>query len=64
VSPCLPQAAACRRALLDAVKMGVKAADEGRMQKETDAALRRTNLEHLLAIPDRFWGVSRGVPDR
>jgi 5-methylthioadenosine/S-adenosylhomocysteine deaminase len=33
-------------------------------QKETDAALRRTHLEHLLAIPDRFWRVSRGVPDR
>jgi cytosine/adenosine deaminase-related metal-dependent hydrolase len=34
------------------------------VQKETDNALRRTHLEHLLAIPDKFWRVSRGVPDR
>jgi len=33
-------------------------------QKETDNALRRTHLEHLLAIPDKFWRVSRGAPDR
>jgi hypothetical protein len=32
-------------------------------QRETDAALRRTKLEHLLAIPDRFWKVTRGNPE-
>jgi cytosine/adenosine deaminase-related metal-dependent hydrolase len=30
-------------------------------QAETEAALRRTQLEHLLAIPERFWGVTRGL---
>jgi len=33
-------------------------------QRETDAALRRTKLEHLLAIPERFWGVTKGLPSR
>ncbi len=32
-------------------------------QRETDAALRRTKLEHLLALPERFWGVTRGLPE-
>jgi 5-methylthioadenosine/S-adenosylhomocysteine deaminase len=31
-------------------------------QKEAEEALRRTNLERLLAIPDRFWRVSKGNP--
>ena len=31
-------------------------------QKETDAgAFSRTGLAHLLAIPDRFWNVTRGL---
>jgi 5-methylthioadenosine/S-adenosylhomocysteine deaminase len=32
-------------------------------QRETELALKRTALEHLLAIPDRFWGVTRGLPE-
>lgn len=32
-------------------------------QKETENALRRTNLAHLLALPDKFWGTSKGLPD-
>jgi 5-methylthioadenosine/S-adenosylhomocysteine deaminase len=31
-------------------------------QKETEDALDRTGLRRLLAIPDRFWGVSKGLP--
>ena len=30
-------------------------------QKESDLAIRRTGLAHLLAIPDRFWNVTRGL---
>ena len=29
-------------------------------QKESDLAIQRTGLSHLLAIPDRFWNVTRG----
>ena len=30
-------------------------------QRETDLALRRTKLEHLLALPPRFWKVTKGL---
>jgi cytosine/adenosine deaminase-related metal-dependent hydrolase len=30
-------------------------------QKESDLAIQRTGLAHLLAIPDRFWKVTRGL---
>jgi cytosine/adenosine deaminase-related metal-dependent hydrolase len=30
-------------------------------QLEADNAIRRTGLAHLLAIPDRFWNVTRGL---
>ena len=33
-------------------------------QREAELAVRRTKLEHLLAIPDRFWGVTRGASGR
>jgi cytosine/adenosine deaminase-related metal-dependent hydrolase len=32
-------------------------------QKAIHDALQRTNLQHLLAIPERFWGVTKGLPD-
>lgn len=32
-------------------------------EKAIDEALQRTNLQHLLTIPERFWGVTKGVPD-
>ena len=32
-------------------------------QRETDLALRRTKLEHLLAIPPRFWKVTKGLSE-
>jgi hypothetical protein len=28
-------------------------------QRETEAALRRTGLEHLVETPEGFWGKSR-----
>ncbi len=31
-------------------------------QKAADDAFRRTGLLHLLEIPERFWGVSKGLP--
>jgi len=33
-------------------------------QRETEETLRRTNLTHLLAIPEKFWNTSRGNPER
>ena len=30
-------------------------------QREADLAIRRTKLEHLLAIPPKFWGVTKGL---
>jgi hypothetical protein len=30
-------------------------------QKESDLAIHRTGLTHLLAIPDRFWNATRGL---
>lgn len=30
-------------------------------QRESDLAIQRTGLAHLLAIPDRFWNVTRGL---
>jgi cytosine/adenosine deaminase-related metal-dependent hydrolase len=30
-------------------------------QLEADNAIRRTGLAHLLAVPDRFWNVTRGL---
>jgi 5-methylthioadenosine/S-adenosylhomocysteine deaminase len=44
----------------------VKTVDEAQVlelaQKETEDALNRTGLSRLLAIPDHFWGVSKGLP--
>lgn len=31
-------------------------------QKATEDTVTRTNLRHLVGIPDRFWGVSWGLP--
>ncbi len=31
-------------------------------EKAIADALRRTNLHHLLTIPERFWGVTKGLP--
>jgi 5-methylthioadenosine/S-adenosylhomocysteine deaminase len=46
----------------------VKSVDEAEVlefaQREAEKALKRTHLERLLAIPERFWNVTRGVPDR
>jgi 5-methylthioadenosine/S-adenosylhomocysteine deaminase len=45
----------------------VKTVDEASVlelaQKASEDALRRTGLESLLEIPDRFWGVSKGLPN-
>jgi 5-methylthioadenosine/S-adenosylhomocysteine deaminase len=45
----------------------VKTVDEASVlelaQKAAEEAMERTNLSHLLAIPEKFWGVSRGVDD-
>jgi hypothetical protein len=30
-------------------------------EKAIKDAINRTNLQHLLTIPDRFWGVSKGL---
>ena len=32
-------------------------------RKAIHDALERTNLQHLLTIPERFWGVTKGLPD-
>jgi cytosine/adenosine deaminase-related metal-dependent hydrolase len=45
----------------------VKTVDEAsvleRAQKAAEEAMERTNLGHLLAIPEKFWGASRGGDD-
>jgi len=48
-------------------KRHVRTVDEAEVlelaQKESEKALRRTRLTHLLALPDRFWKTTRGLPD-
>jgi hypothetical protein len=30
-------------------------------EKANEDAINRTNLQHLLTLPERFWGVTKGL---
>jgi 5-methylthioadenosine/S-adenosylhomocysteine deaminase len=44
----------------------VKTVNEGEViklaEKAIADAIKRTNLQHLLTLPERFWGVTKGLP--